>query len=191
MPLLGQSVTTTIHALRAHNGRSCIASGVTHCGERAVDAITDERIFVLTTRNPTAPRRERRSPGSPPRKDLAPMATTLHKTILASAMITTGLFSSAGMALAGTSNTDNGIDASQPTHHDDGPTAQKGLVNSSDFAPNTTGDLCNNDVPVNVLGVQVPVQDLAGSIPILSSADHGNSATNAKSCSNGIAAANQ
>ena len=101
---------------------------------------------------------------------------SLHKTILASAMITTGLLSGAGMALANTSSSDNGIDA--PSHHDDGTTAQKGVVNSSDFAPNTTGDLCNNDVPVNVLGVQVPVQDNALGLPILSSAGTGNGAAN-------------
>ena len=116
---------------------------------------------------------------------------TLHKTILASAMITTGLLSSAGMALADTSGSDNGIDAGHSSHHNDGTTAQKGLVNSSDFAPNTTGDLCNNDVPVNVLGVQVPVQDDVLGLPILSKAtDHGNGAANAKHCGNGIAADN-
>ncbi|MCD2192088.1 hypothetical protein LQ327_01610 [Actinomycetospora endophytica] len=115
----------------------------------------------------------------------------LHKTILASAMITTGLLSSAGMAMANTSSSDNGIDASQPSHHDDGTTAQKGLVNSSDFAPNTTGDLCNNDTPVNALGVQVPVQDDVLGLPILSKAhEQGNGAANAKHCGNGISAAN-
>jgi hypothetical protein len=102
---------------------------------------------------------------------------TLRKAVLATAMISTGLVSSAGIALA-------------DDHGSDGDTAQKGVVNSSDFAPNTTGDLCNNNVPVNVLGVQVPVQDIAGSVPILSSAGHGNSATNAKSCSNPISAVN-
>jgi hypothetical protein len=100
---------------------------------------------------------------------------SLRKAVLATAMISTGLVSCAGMALAD----DHG-----------GDTAQKGLVNSSDFAPNTTGDLCNNNVPVNVLGVQVPVQDNAASVPLLSKAHHGNSATNAKSCSNPISAVN-
>jgi hypothetical protein len=114
---------------------------------------------------------------------------TLHKTILASAMITTGLLSSAGIALASDHGSDNG-DHGVSRHHDDGTTVQKGLVNSSDFAPNTTGDLCNNDVPVNVLGVQVPVQDNALGLPILSSAGTGNGAANAKSCSNGIDADN-
>jgi hypothetical protein len=67
---------------------------------------------------------------------------------------------------------------------------QEGLINSSDFAPNTTGDLCNNDVPVNAAGVQVPVQDLGLGLPLLSTAGAGNSGTNAKGCSNGIAARN-
>lgn len=102
---------------------------------------------------------------------------TLRKAVLATAMISSGLLSTTGLALATTS-------------HHDGDTAQKGVVNSSDFAPNTTADVCNNDVPVNVLGVQVPVQDNAGSVPVLSKAGHGNSATNAKSCSNGIHADN-
>jgi hypothetical protein len=113
---------------------------------------------------------------------------SLHKTILASAMITTGLLSGAGMALANTSSSDDGVSA--PAGHDEGTTVQKGMFNSSDFAPNTTGDLCNNDVPVNVLGVQVPVQDNSASVPILSKAGTGNSATNAKSCHNPISAVN-
>ncbi|HEY2194305.1 MAG TPA: hypothetical protein VGH76_18675 [Actinomycetospora sp.] len=103
---------------------------------------------------------------------------TLRTTVLAAAMISTGMVSTAGMALAN-------------DHGTDGPTYQEGLVNSSDFAPNTTGDLCNNDVPVNAVGVQVPVQDLGLGIPLLSKAEHsGNSGTNAKGCSNGIAAQN-
>ena len=103
----------------------------------------------------------------------------MRKAVLAAALISSGLVSTTGMALAGTEH-----------GGDSGATAQKGLVNSSDFAPNTTGDACGNDVPVNVLGVQVPVQDNAGSVPILSKAGHGNTGTNAKSCSNGIDAAN-
>jgi hypothetical protein len=106
---------------------------------------------------------------------------TLRKAVLATAMISTGLLSTTGVALATTSSSDQG---------NDGSTAQQGVVNSSDFAPNTTGDLCNNDVPVNVLGVQVPVQDDVLGLPILSSADHGNGAADAKSCHNPIAAAN-
>jgi hypothetical protein len=97
------------------------------------------------------------------------------KAVLATSLIGAGLASTSGAAFA---------------HDNDGGTVQKGLINSSDFAPNTSLDACNNDVPVNVLGVQVPVQDLAGSIPILSKADKGNAATNAKSCHNPISASN-
>jgi hypothetical protein len=95
----------------------------------------------------------------------------LRRTVLATAMISAGLTSTAGLALA---------------NDHDGDTHQKGLVNSSDFAPNTPVNVCNNNVPVNALGLQVPVQDNAGSIPILSKAGHGNAATNAKSCANPI-----
>jgi hypothetical protein len=102
---------------------------------------------------------------------------SLRKAVLATAMISTGLVSGAGMAMA-------------TEHGGDGATVQKGVMNSSDFAPNTTGDLCNNDVPVNALGVQVPVQDNAAGVPALSSAGHGNGAANAKHCGNGISADN-
>ena len=102
---------------------------------------------------------------------------TLRTTFLTAALISTGLVSSAGMAMA-------------TTHGGDGRTVQEGLINSSDFAPNTTGDLCNNDVPVNAAGVQVPVQDLGLGLPLLSKAGAGNSATDAKACSNPIAAHN-
>lgn len=98
----------------------------------------------------------------------------MRKAVLASALITSGLVSTAGMAMA----------------HEDGGTAQKGLVNSSDFAPNTPVNVCNNDVPVNVLGVQVPIQDNAASVPVASEAKKGNSAGIAKSCSSPIHAVN-
>ena len=98
------------------------------------------------------------------------------KAVLATSLIGAGLASTTGAALA---------------HTDGGTTVQKGLINSSDFAPNTTGEACNNDVPINgPLGVQVPVQDNAGSVPILSKAGEGNSAVNAKSCHNPIHAIN-
>jgi hypothetical protein len=110
---------------------------------------------------------------------------TLRTTVLTAAMISAGLVSTAGMALAN----DHGGDGGH------GKTVQEGLVNISDFSPNTTLDLCNNDVPVNAAGVQVPLQDLGLNLPLLSQAgdDHdggGNSTTNAKSCSNGIAGRN-
>jgi hypothetical protein len=103
----------------------------------------------------------------------------MKKAVLAAALISSGLVSTTGMALAGTEH-----------GGDSGSTAQKGLVNSSDFAPNTTGDACGNDVPVNALGVQVPVQDNAAGVPVGSKAGEGNGAANAKKCSNPIHAIN-
>jgi hypothetical protein len=103
----------------------------------------------------------------------------MKKAVLAAALVSSGLVSTAGMALA---NTDHG--------GDEGTTTQQGIVNSSDFAPNTTGDACGNDVPVNVLGVQVPVQDNAAGVPVGSKAGQGNGALNAKKCSNPIHAVN-
>lgn len=110
---------------------------------------------------------------------------TLRTTVLTTAMISAGLVSTAGMALAN----DHGGDGGH------GKTVQEGLVNISDFSPNTTGALCNNDVPVNTAGVQVPLQDLGLSLPLLSKAGDshgggGNSATNTGSCGNGIGARN-
>jgi hypothetical protein len=103
----------------------------------------------------------------------------MKKAVLAAALISSGLVSTTGMALAGTEH-----------GGDSGATAQKGLVNSSDFAPNTTGDACGNDVPVNALGVQVPVQDNSAGVPVGSKAGEGNGAANAKKCSNPIHAIN-
>src|ERR1700761_4513278 len=99
----------------------------------------------------------------------------IRKAVLATSLIGAGLASTTGAALA---------------HEDGGATVQKGLINSSDFAPNTSLDACNNDVPVNALGVQVPVQDLAGTVPLLSKAEKGTSAANPKSCHNPIGASN-
>ncbi|MDL5159898.1 hypothetical protein [Actinomycetospora termitidis] len=105
----------------------------------------------------------------------------LRTTVLATAVISTGLLSSAGMAFAG----DN-----PGGHHHGGATVQKGLLNSSDFAPNTPVNVCGNDVPVNALGVQVPVQDNVASVPFLSEAKHGDAASSAKTCSSPIHAIN-
>ena len=99
----------------------------------------------------------------------------IRKAVLATSLIGAGLAATTGAAFA---------------HEDGGTTVQKGLINSSDFAPNTSLDACNNDVPVNALGVQVPVQDIAGAVPLLSKAEKGNAATNAKSCHNPISASN-
>ncbi|WP_433802102.1 hypothetical protein [Actinomycetospora sp. CA-084318] len=117
--------------------------------------------------------------------------STLRRTVLATAVISTGLLSSAGMAFAG----DNPHGDHHGHHHGDHHgshhgTVQKGLINSSDFAPNTPINACNNNVPVNAAGVQVPVQDNVLSLPIFSDAKHGNAATSAKSCSAPIDAVN-
>lgn len=101
----------------------------------------------------------------------------LRRAVLATTLIGAGLAATSGAAFANDSDWD-------------GATVQKGLINSSDFAPNTPVNLCNNDVPVNALGVQVPVQDNAASVPLLSEAGKGNSAGIAKSCSNPISARN-
>ena len=103
--------------------------------------------------------------------------TMIRKAVLSAALISSGLVATTGMAFAS-----NG--------HARVTTVQKGVVNSSDFAPNTTTDFCNNDIPVNVLGVQVPIQDNAVAVPVGSKAKHGNSAAIEKKCSNPIHAVN-
>jgi hypothetical protein len=69
---------------------------------------------------------------------------------------------------------------------------QVGLANADDTQTIVPVNACNNDVPVNVLGVQVPVQDVAGTIPVLSPAEHGSqqAAGVSKSCGNDVAADN-
>jgi hypothetical protein len=97
------------------------------------------------------------------------------KTVLATALIGSGLVSTTGLAMAHES-------------HDGG---QRGAVNVDDIQTIVPVNACNNNVPVNVLGVQVPIQDVAGNVPILSPVEHGeNAAGNAKSCSNGVKAHN-
>lgn len=97
------------------------------------------------------------------------------KTVLATALIGSGLVSTTGLAMAHES-------------HDGG---QRGAVNVDDIQTIVPINACNNNIPVNVLGVQVPIQDVAGNIPLASPAKHGeNAAGNAKSCSNGVKARN-
>ena len=98
------------------------------------------------------------------------------KTVLATALIGSGLVSTTGMAMA-------------HEHHDAG---QKGAVNVDDIQTIVPVNACNNNVPVNVLGVQVPVQDVAGTIPVLSPAEHGSkqAAGVSKDCGNGVHAHN-
>lgn len=108
---------------------------------------------------------------------------TLRTTILATAMISTGLLSGSGLALAAGddgSSHDKGISKSQS----DGQTDQSGIVNSREFSPNVNPAVCNNNVPVNVLGVQVPIQDIAAGLGLLSDTPEGTNPGNAKSCTN-------
>lgn len=108
---------------------------------------------------------------------------TLRKAVLATAMISTGLLSSTGMAsAAGDDHSKN--DTAAASSQQDGATQQDGVLNSEKFAPNVNPTVCNNDVPVNVLGVQVPVQDVAGGLSLLSDTPEGTSPGNAKSCTN-------
>ena len=87
------------------------------------------------------------------------------KTVLATALIGSGLVSTTGLAMAHES-------------HDGG---QRGFVNVDDIQTIVPVNACNNNIPVNV----------AGNVPILSPVKHGeNAAGNAKSCSNGVKAAN-
>jgi hypothetical protein len=165
----GRAVRTNVAARRR----------VTRCDEQPTEPVTETVPGAFTTRHGTAADAPRR----PAPLQEGRLMATLRRAVLATAMLSTGLLSTTGMAFAG-----NAIDSG--SHHD-GTTVQKGLINSSDFAPNTTGEACNNDVPVNgPLGIQVPVQDNSGSVPILSKAGEGNTAANAKSCHNPIHAIN-
>lgn len=97
------------------------------------------------------------------------MVGILRKTLLATTLLGAGLSGTAGIALAD----------------------QAGAANVDDVQTTVPASACNNDVPVNVLGVQVPIQDVAGNVPLLSGADHGGSASGvAKTCGNGVKADN-
>jgi hypothetical protein len=97
------------------------------------------------------------------------------KTVLATALIGSGLVSTTGMAMA-------------HEHHDAG---QRGVFNVDDVQTIVPVNACNNNVPVNVGGIQVPIQDVAGNVPILSPVKHGQNAAGIdKSCSNGVKAHN-
>lgn len=54
---------------------------------------------------------------------------------------------------------------------DNGPTQQTGLVNVADTDTIVPSSLCQNNVPLNALGVQIPIQDLGLNLPILSPSD--------------------
>jgi hypothetical protein len=48
----------------------------------------------------------------------------------------------------------------------------EGFINVADNDLLVPVQACNNYVPINVLGVQVPIEDVAGNIPILSEGDN-------------------
>lgn len=58
------------------------------------------------------------------------------------------------------------------------------MANVDDVQTVAPTEVCNNDVPVNVLGLQVPVQDVAGNVPVLWGSDDegGNASGVEKSC---------
>jgi len=99
------------------------------------------------------------------------------KTVLATAMLGAGMSALVpGAALA----------------EERGGDEQTGLLNVNDTQTIVPVNVCNNNVPVNVLGVQVPIQDVAGTIPVLSPAEHGSeqSAGIVKKCGNEVEAEN-
>ncbi|MHC1561834.1 hypothetical protein ACR9E3_22980 [Actinomycetospora sp. C-140] len=73
----------------------------------------------------------------------------LRKSVLAVSLIGAGLASTTGAAFA---------------HENDG---QDGYANVDSVQTITPANACNNDVPANALGVQVPVEDVSGAIPAL------------------------
>ena len=85
---------------------------------------------------------------------------TMRKAALVATMLGIGLASQAGAAFA------------EEGHHHDGDT-QRGLANVDDTKTIVPTDVCGNDVPVNALGVQIPLQDVVGNIPLLSPSDDG------------------
>jgi hypothetical protein len=107
----------------------------------------------------------------------------LRKAVLATAMISTGLLSSTGMAFAA-GDDGSSHDKAGAQSDDQGHTKQHGLANSKKVSPNVNPAVCGNNTPVNVLGVQVPFQDIAGGGSVLSHSDEGTNPGNSKSCTN-------
>jgi hypothetical protein len=70
----------------------------------------------------------------------------------------------AGTALATTAGSAFAAEAHGPRSTEDG--AQSGLVNVGDVQTITPLNACNNDVPANVGGVQVPVKDVSGVLDV-------------------------
>ncbi|MDD7940943.1 hypothetical protein PHK61_21210 [Actinomycetospora lutea] len=106
----------------------------------------------------------------------------LRRAAVAGALAGTALASTAGSAFA--AEADNG-----------GDTTQSGLVNVNDVQTIAPLNACNNDVPVNALGVQVPVEDVSGALDLglLGHEDDSDGAAaqpESQSCGTGVDAGN-
>ena len=77
----------------------------------------------------------------------------LRRAAVAGALAGTALASTAGSAFAAEADGGDG-------------TTQNGLVNVGDVQTIAPLNACNNDVPVNVLGVQVPIEDVSGALDL-------------------------
>ncbi len=93
--------------------------------------------------------------------------------VAALAMASFGFLATAPAAFAGSA--DYGHDHKTVYHQEsteiDSHESQ-GIINVADNDVLVPVQACNNYVPVNVLGVQVPIEDVAGNIPILSEDDN-------------------
>jgi len=92
----------------------------------------------------------------------------LRKSVLAATLISAGLASTTGAAFA----------------HEDG--GQDGFANVDSVQTITPATACNNDVPVNALGVQVPVEDVSAAVPLLADADGAGAQPESQSCDTDI-----
>jgi hypothetical protein len=83
------------------------------------------------------------------------------------AMAGVGFLATAPTALAGGDADSHHRETSNVDSHE-----SEGIFNVADNDVLVPIQVCNNYVPVNVLGVQVPIEDVAGNIPILSEGDN-------------------
>jgi hypothetical protein len=94
------------------------------------------------------------------------------------AMASFGFLATAPTALAGGGDGDYGHDHKRhgDVHHQEWKEIDshesEGIINVADNDVLVPIQVCNNYVPINVLGVQVPIEDVAGNIPILSEGDN-------------------
>lgn len=100
------------------------------------------------------------------------------RAALAAALVGSGLAATTGAAFASEGHHD---------HHRHGD-EQNGIANVDDTQTIVPTNVCGNNVPVNVGGLQIPLQDVVGNIPVLSGSDDhgGNAAGIDKSCGNEV-----